>query len=197
MGNYQKEIMTVIARCTSDVRNIAEDGPWTLEAQVRAYDLLDMLLGGGYMPKELLTAEDTEEFVRVYADFAQKVDAAFDPDDLKRQAEESLESYERACSDARFEAAAAAGLHEFAKEMFQVWQDSGVFARRRALKALRERAGFNLESHRIGNYVAKTFDLMNEAEARFARAQQAMFLNDSRYKCAKNPYREIYEYLIK
>ena len=66
--------MTVIARCTSDVRNIAEDGPWTLEAQVRAYDLLDMLLGGGYMPKELLTAEDTEEFVRVYADVAQKVD---------------------------------------------------------------------------------------------------------------------------
>ena len=82
----------------------------------------------------------------------------------------------------KFEAAAAASLHEFAKETFQTWKTSGVFMRRRALNALRERAGFRLESHRIGNYVAKTFDLMNEAQVRFATAQQRLFSSDVRFK---------------
>lgn len=75
-----------------------------------------------------------------------------------------------------------ASAHEFAKETFHTWQTAGIFMRKRALKALRERAGFKLESHRIGNYVAKTFDLMNEAQMRFARAQQAVFASDVTYK---------------
>ena len=67
-----------------------------------------------------------------------------------------------------------------------------MFARRRALRDLRERAGFRLESHRIGNYVAKTFDLMNEAQARFAKAQQAVFAADVSYKVRPSEYSEIY-----
>lgn len=67
--------------------------------------------------------------------------------------------------------------------------------RRRALRDLRERAGFKLESHRIGNYVAKTFDLMNEAYARFARAQQAVFAADVSYKCKEGTYKSIYDIL--
>ena len=97
--------------------------------------------------------------------------------------------------DLRFAAASAASLHEFAKEVFEIWQTQGIFARKRALKELRERAGFRLESHRIGNYVAKTFDLMNEAQARFARAQQALFSADVRYKIRPGVYARIYEVL--
>ena len=100
-------------------------------------------------------------------------------------------------NEVRFEAASAASLHEFAKEVFEIWQTSGVFARRRALRDLRERAGFRLESHRIGNYVAKTFDLMNEAQARFARAQQAVFAADVRYKICPEIYSRIYDILSK
>ena len=74
---------------------------------------------------------------------------------------------------------------------------SCIFARRRALRELRERAGFRLESHRIGNYVAKTFDLMNEAQARFARAQQAVFSADVKYKIQPDTYAKIYDLLCK
>ena len=69
-----------------------------------------------------------------------------------------------------------------------IWQTAGIFARRRALNELRERAGFRLEAHRIGNYVAKTFDLMNEAQAEFARAQQARFKADISYKIKLDSY---------
>jgi hypothetical protein len=99
---------------------------------------------------------------------------------------------EKACNDARFDAAAAASLHEFAEETFHTWQTSGIFMRKRALKALRERAGFRLESHRIGNYVAKTFDLMNEAQMRFASAQQALFAADAAYKIRAGICADIY-----
>lgn len=177
------------------MRLISEGGAWTLDAQVRAYDLLDAMLAAECLPDFLGTSEDAREYVQVYREAGNVLESRFDPDGLTREASDRLLPLERACSDARFEAAAAAGLHEFAKETFEVWQNSGVFARRRALKALRERAGFNLESHRIGNYVAKTFDLMNEAEARFARAQQAVFSNDFRYKCKKNPFMAIHAFL--
>ena len=68
--------------------------------------------------------------------------------------------------------------------------------RKRALKALRDRAGFKLESHRIGNYVAKTFDLMNEAQMRFAKAQQALFAADVAYKIRPGIYDKVYDLLV-
>ena len=94
-------------------------------------------------------------------------------------------------NEARFKAAAAASLHEFAKETFEIWKNSGIFARRRALKELRQRAGFRLEAHRIGNYVAKTFDLMNEASANFAKIQQERFKADVSYKIKPGLYERI------
>jgi hypothetical protein len=100
-------------------------------------------------------------------------------------------------NELRFKAAAAASLHEFAKEVWQTWQTAGIFARRRALRDLRERAGFRLESHRIGNYVAKTYDLANEAQMKFAHAQQLLFAADVTYKCRPGVYRDINELMEK
>jgi predicted NACHT family NTPase len=110
---------------------------------------------------------------------------------LQKYVDLKLEELRKDCQEARFAAAAAASLHEFAKETFEVWKTSGVFARRRALRDLRERAGFRLESHRIGNYVAKTFDLMNEADARFAKVQQRLFAADVSYKIRPGVYGSI------
>ena len=168
--------------CTEDARTAAEGGGWTLDAQVRAYDLLSYLLELGEEGKSLSRTKEAEGFCRVYADAKEAIGAAYDEKALTDAAKARLAPLERACTDARFEAASAASLHEFAKETYQTWQTAGIFMRKRALKALRDRAGFRLESHRIGNYVAKTFDLMNEAQMKFARAQQKMFLSDMTYK---------------
>lgn len=185
--------------CTEDIRFCVKAGAVSLEAQVRAYDLLEALLeaqdDGGLHEKDASDSglsEEARDYCALYEESKDALTAAFDSEALLKQAEEAVAPFRKAMNDARFEAAAAASLHEFAKETFHVWQTAGIFARRRALRELRKRAGFRLESHRIGNYVAKTFDLQNEAQSRFARAQQALFAADASFKCRSEAYSRIF-----
>ena len=146
------------AQCITDMIEVAKTGKFTLEAQVRAYDLLDFILSDSFAPADL--EGWFEEFQKVYSANASALTDAYNQAALEQEAAESMKAYEDALKEARFKAASAESLHLFAKETFEVWQNSGVFMRRRVLKDLRDRAGFKLESHRIGNYVAKTYDLM-------------------------------------
>ena len=185
----------LISKCIEDMRSAVQTLRLSLEQQVRAYDLLQML--GEASDRGILPSESiSKEFCEVYEESADALDRAYDEAALKEELSAVLEPLKQAVTEARFEAASAAALHEFAKEVFEIWQTSGIFARRRALQELRARAGFRLESHRIGNYVAKTFDLMNEAQARFARSQQALFASDVKFKIRKDTYERIYESLI-
>ena len=171
------------------------DGTLTLDAQIRAYDLLQSLseaVERGIMPSESIS----KEFCAVYEASAAELEKSYDEAALKEQLANELEPLEKEVTEARFEAASIAALHEFAKEVFEIWQTSGIFMRRRALNELRERAGFRLESHRIGNYVAKTFDLANEAQMRFAVAQQRLFKSDVSYKIHPGVYSALNSILI-
>lgn len=189
----QSEKYSPLKACVEDMRDIAATGAFTLDAQVRAYDMLSELLDEGMaVPQE---KSDIALYLDTYSELKEKLEAAYDQVSLTNAVKARLAPLERTCTDARFEAAAAASLHEFAKETYQTWQTAGIFMRKRALKALRERAGFRLESHRIGNYVAKTFDLMNEAQMRFARSQQKMFAADVTYKVQPGLYGRIAEAL--
>lgn len=189
----QSELSKLISECVNDMSALASAGKWELDAQVRIYDLLALLMDEVYA--ETVSAQDAESFIKEYGQVKEKLVATYDHTALLNEVKARLAPLERACTDARFEAAAAASLHEFAKETFQTWQTSGVFMRRRALNALRERAGFRLESHRIGNYVAKTFDLMNEAQVRFATAQQRVFAADIRFKISPDLHSRVSDLL--
>lgn len=173
------------------MQKVAVSGKMTLEAQVRAYDLLQYLSEDGVS----VSVDAADIFCSTYEGCKDKLEAAYDADSLKHELEALLSPIRGNVNELRFKAAAAASLHEFAKEVWQTWQTAGVFARRRALRDLRERAGFRLESHRIGNYVAKTYDLANEAQMKFAHAQQSLFAADVTYKCRPGVYRDIYELL--
>jgi hypothetical protein len=166
----------------------------SLASQEKAYDFLQSLSEGlenGIKP----SSDVCEQYCAAYEAYGNKLDAAYDEAALRDELATILRPLQDAVTEARIEAASAAALHEFAKEVFEIWQTGGFFARRRALRELRERAGFRLESHRIGNYVAKTFDLANEAQARFARAQQQLFKADVSYKLRPGVYGEIYNLL--
>ena len=185
----------LISKCIEDMRSAAQTLRLSLKQQVRAYDLLQML--GEASDRGILPSESiSKEFCEVYEESAGAVNRAYDEAALKEELSAVLEPLKQAVTEARFEAASAAALHEFAKEVFEIWQTSGIFARRRALQELRARAGFRLESHRIGNYVAKTFDLANEAQMRFAVAQQQLFKEDVSYKLRPGLYGEIYRLLL-
>lgn len=177
MDRFFNDIPSAISQCADD---LADAGALSLDAQSRAYDLLNAMLSDEY--RSYMNAEgftlSAEKFLKAY----EAGPAVYDEDILRQELNERLAPLDEALREIRFKAAAAASLHEFAKEVYEIWQTSGIFARRRALKELRDRAGFRLESHRIGNYVAKTFDLANEAQAQFAKAQQARFKADIAYK---------------
>ena len=180
----------LIATCIEDMRSAAEASNISLAAQVRAYDLVQSLSEAaemGILPSESVS----KEFCSAYEEFASALEIAYDEAGLHGELSALLEPLEKTVTEARFESASIAALHEFAKEVFEIWQNGGIFMRRRALNELRARAGFRLESHRIGNYVAKTFDLANEAQVRFAAAQQTLFAHNVAYKFRPGIYAEI------
>lgn len=188
-------LIEAITSCTEDIRTIAASASMSLDMQLRAYDLLDALLAAKESGYSVFQDNGfktvAKSFIETYDKSADVTDRAFDEEVLVRKAAERQEVSDKDLLEARFKAAAAESLHEFAKETFEVWQNSGIFARRRALKALRDRAGFRLESHRIGNYVAKTYDLMEEARRGHQKAQQASFAANVSYKIRSGVYSDI------
>ena len=161
-------------------------GIWTLDAQVRAYDLLELLCDWpGPLPQA------ASDFCAAYDSVVFSLVPAYDHAVLLDMAQQALKPYREAVSLAEQKVARLTDLHECAKETFDIWQNKGLFARQKAIRILRQKAGFRLETKRIGNYVAKTFDLMNEARSEYARAQQALFAADMSYKVKSGLYLEI------
>ncbi|MBQ3206940.1 MAG: hypothetical protein IJB38_02905 [Bacteroidales bacterium] len=192
-------LIEAITSCTEDIRTIAAYASMSLDMQSCAYDLLDALLAAKEVDSTVFQDNGfkavTRSFIEIYDKSADVIGRAFNEEVLVREAAERQSVFDKDLLEARFKAAAAESLHEFAKETFEVWQNSGIFARRRALKALRDRAGFRLESHRIGNYVAKTYDLMEEARREHQKAQQASFAANVTYKIRAGVYSDIYRLL--
>ena len=186
-------IAQMLQACTEDLAGVA---PLDSAALSRAYDLLDQLLElSGSLPTDEEFSTSAEAYRTAFIEHSDRLTGRYDEEGIRNKIKKKLEDLDAIVHEARFKAAAAASLHEFAKETFHTWQTAGIFARRRALNELRERAGFRLEAHRIGNYVAKTFDLMNEAQAEFARAQQARFKADISYKIKLDSYTGIQKLL--
>lgn len=193
MGIHICNIAQMLQACTEDLAGAA---PLDSAALSRAYDLLDQLLElSGSLPTDEEFSTSAEAYRTAFIEHSDRLTGRYDEEGIRNEIKKNLEDLDAIVHEARFKAASAASLHEFAKETFHTWQTAGIFARRRALNELRERAGFRLEAHRIGNYVAKTFDLMNEAQAEFARAQQARFKADISYKIKLDSYTGIQKLL--
>ena len=197
-----------LVQCTEDMRQAAQNGKISLEAQVRAYDLLECIMdlpeGGsvgpadGYMDTIATWCSSlgpAEEYYSEYSRLASALESAYDEEYLIQSAKDMLQPLEEALSAASQLASERTALHQCAKETFEIWQNGGFFSRQSALRKLRALAGFRLESDRIGNYVAKTFDLMNEANAAFAKAQKNLFAANVSYKIKPGLYSRIAEAL--
>ena len=177
--------------CVQDMRNAVCTGKITLAAQVRAYDLLDKLMSLPQGMAELLPA--AQDFCQTYESLSSSLEATYDEQSLLEEAGKLSSRYEELMQQSQARSKAAEELHNAARETFDVWQNGGYFARRKALRSLRAKVGFRLESNRIGNYVAKTFDLMNEARMAYANAQQALFAANVSYKVRAGVYPDMYK----
>lgn len=180
-------IVKEINQCIEDMLIAASTGKITLQMQIRAYDLLDKLLE----MQSVGVAGPAENFCEQYYTLEEDLKAAFDEAALQLEAQGEMTPFVKVLDDAAEKARRATLLHETAKQTFELWKTGGFFERNKALRNLRKLAGFRLESSRIGNYVAKTFDLMNEANAECARAQQALFSANMSYKIKPGLYARI------
>ena len=181
-----------LVQCAEDMRQVAQCGKMTLDAQARAYDLLEKIEELRDSLAALCSSMGpAEEFCGEYLCLAEVLSPAYDEEALKQEACERLKQFESALNDASAQVSKMTELHQCAKDTWEIWQNGGFIARQNALRKLRKLAGFRLESTRIGNYVAKTFDLMNEAQASCARAQQALFSANVSYKIKPDLYRKI------
>lgn len=189
-----------IARCKEDMCKAAETRKISLEAQVRVYDLIEKIMeiqDLAYMcPDREEYCRVVESFISDYRTLSSVLDSAYDEASLLEEAENMLQPYRKALSEATLRSEKATALHECAKETYEIWQNKGLFARHCALRRLRSLAGFRLESNRIGNYVAKTFDLKNEADLVFARAQQSMYAANVSYKIKPGLYARLASLLM-
>lgn len=203
-SNHYAMISKELVQCTEDMRQAAQNGKISLDAQVRAYDLLEYIMdlpeGGSVGPADgyldtmatwCSSLGPAEEFYAEYLRLVEVIEAAYDEQYLRQEAEEMMRPYEEALAAATQLCAERTTLHQCAKETFEIWQNAGFFSRQSALRKLRSLAGFRLESDRIGNYVAKTFDLMNEANASFAKAQKNLFAANVSYKIKPGLYSRI------
>ena len=66
----------LILQCVDDMLDIVADGKYSLDAQVRAYDLLDFVLSESCTPASL--DGWFEEFQKVYSSNAEAIEKAFD-----------------------------------------------------------------------------------------------------------------------
>ena len=188
-------LQTHISACASDIYDAVASGIYTLDMQLRAYDLLDELLAMKETGIDVSSVSEAAAFCKAYVDHKESLQSLICETDLQAAAEDRKKPFEAALNLAKAEAESAESLHEMAKETFGIWQNSGVFARQKALRKLRKSAGFRLESHRIGNYVAKTYDLMEAARRDCQKARQALFSANVTYKCKSGILDRIYSEL--
>lgn len=176
-----------IAQCIEDMQSAAESGHITIAMQIRAYDLLDKLADTSVIG----IAGPAEAFREQYYILETELKDAYNEELLKKEAECAVAPFTKELDAAAEKARKATILHEAAKQTFELWRAGGFFERNKALRNLRQLAGFRLESNRIGNFVAKSFDLMNEANMKCAQAQQALFNANVSYKIKPGLYSKI------
>lgn len=188
-----------INSCAADLNLISKsdkiDPSFALDAIVRAYDTYDLLLSIKDDPSiigtEFLQDGTIENFIMEYSSDSEKFVKCFDLEQINGELQQRLTSLDVALSKAEAAMSDATELHFLAKETFEIWTTKNLFVRYRALRRLRKRAGFQLEKNRIGNYVARTFDLMNQNRNNFAKIQQLRFKADVSYKIDINIYQKI------
>ena len=134
-----------LVQCVEDMQQAAQTGKISLDAQVRAYDLLETIMdlpeGNIVGPADIYS--DTvatwcsslgpaQEYCSEYARLSSAVDSAYDEAFLIQSANDRMKPLEDSFKAASAKAAEMSVLHQCAKETFDIWQNGGYFARQSA-----------------------------------------------------------------
>lgn len=201
-----------VKACTADILNIVKAGEFSILSQLRAYDMLEQLsdpeafnakvevlkiqMGVEVVNKALLDLSvQIKSYSNAYLKYAEQLDELFNPDKMLSLAKSYAKPWEKKYNKAKKEYDDAVQLWELAKQTQEVYESGNFLKKYFALRKLRNRAGFKLERDKVGNYVTRTFDLMQQAQTDMRNAELDMFNHNVEYKCRVQMYGKIQEYL--
>ncbi len=199
-----------VSACTSDILNIIKTREFSVLQQLRAYGVLEELsdienlnakievlkvqMGQDVVNKALLDLSlQIKSYNNAYLKYGEQLEQIFNPKEMEKMAKNYARSWERRYEKAKKEYEDSVELWQLAKKTQQIFEKGNFISKYFALRKLRNRAGFNLEKGKVGNYVTRTFDLMQQAQIQMRSAQLDMFDHNVEYKCAVMMYGKIFD----
>lgn len=211
MGKYNeerlREIAAMIRQVSADIEDITVSGQYPVVTLLRGYELLECL-GDDTLEYELDQAgegssaageffEAVERFRECYLANGEKLYAVIDMEQVQMKAAAYLGPWGKRYKEAKEAFEKAEELHLMAKVAHKAQEEGGFFEKWKTLRQVRKMAGFPLERKRTGNFVARTFDLMEEARMKMREAELKMYGHNVAYKCTPDTYMKIFELLSK
>lgn len=191
------------------MERIVSAGKHALAMQQRGYALLEELAlrGEGFvqsmeMLRVKLPAAEYDEVVsglqsavqryrKVYADCASQLESLYNHEQMQELAQAYLRPWERSYKQQKERVELAQAIHNAAKEAYNAQQNGNILERWSTLRRVRRLAGFKLEKNRVGNFVARSYDLLHDAQMELQKGQLEMFAHNVAHKCNKDLYKRV------
>ncbi len=198
------ELTAQVEAVTEDIGQIAASGLYPVVMMLRGYDLLESL-GDGKINYNLEQAirENKEyaeafcsalqQYVQSYLTNGERLYALMDMEQIKMKAAAYMGPWKRKHNEALEELKKATALWEMAKIAHQAQQEGSFWEKWKTLREVRKMAGFRLERKRTGNFVVRTFDLMQQARAKAREAELNLYNHNVEYKCTPDVYMKLCE----
>ncbi len=211
MGNssWLNGLAVQVRQVAQDVQEIALTGQYPVLTLLRGYDLLERLAnwedvvynveqaGKESVGKKSGAVEDfhaaLEEYRQAYLAHGEQLYAVMDMEQIRMKAAAYMGPWKRRHNEAEEELRKATELWEMAKVAHKAQEEGSFWEKWKTLRQVRRMAGFRLERGRTGNFVARTFDLMNEARSRAREAELKLYGHNVEYKCTPDTYLRIFE----
>ena len=201
-NNWLQELAAQVLQVKEDMEEIALNGQYPVVVLLRSYDLLEKLGNWEDMEYNMQQYgkgesarfyEALEQYCNSYLANGERLYAIMDMEQIKMKAAAYMGPWKRRHNEALEALEKATALWEMAKVAHKAQLEGSFWEKWKTLRQVRKMAGFRLERKRTGNFVSRTFDLMQEAQTRAREAELKLYEHNVEYKCTPDSYLRIYE----
>lgn len=195
--SWSRDLTALVEQVRQDMEEIAATGQYPVQVMLRGYELLERL---GDWENVQYNVKDKEPFHKALENFrasyivcGEQLYAVMDMEQIKLKAAAYMSPWVRKFKGAQQELEKATELWEMAKVAHKAQEEGSFWEKWKTLRQVRKMAGFRLERGRTGNFVSRTFDLMQEAGAKAREAELEMYGHNVAHKCTPDSYLKIFE----
>ncbi len=194
---WNGDLTALVEQVRVDMEGIAATGQYPVQVMLRGYELLERLGDWENVQYNVKDKESfhnaLEKFRESYIACGEQLYAVMDPEQIKLKTAAYMSPWVRKFKEAQQELEKATALWEMAKTAHKAQEEGNFWEKWKTLRQVRKMAGFPLERGRTGNFVSRTFDLMQQAQSRAREAQLQMYGHNVAHKCTPDSYMRIFE----